>query len=506
LARIARRDHGWVSGAGFTFAGPLPTERESTTVKRRDLFKAGAVTGAALLLPAERLIANAVGSEATVTAFSVPMPIPTVLQPVARSMTTDYYQMTQREADVEIIPGTKTRVRTFNGSFPGPTINAIKGRRVIVTQTNGFTDPVVTHLHGGHVAPQDDGHVLDAIAPGASRQYTYPNNQNGATLWYHDHAHHLESEHVYRGQSGFYIVHDPATFPLALPWGANDVPIMLRSVHLDDNAQLVYTPNDFRGRNTILVNGKPQPYFKVAARKYRFRFLNSANDSAYKLALADGSQIVHVASDGGLLPAPVVTDNVDIFPGERVEAVIDFSRYPVGTSVVLINQYGETDQTRQVMRFDVDRTATDDSRIPTADDLPDLPAPGAPVVTRDVTLNIDPQTFLFLLNGKPFDPDRVDFKVKQGDQEVWRITNLDTTFGIPHNLHLHLVQFQVLDRNGVPVGPTEQGWKDTVKVWPGETVRIAVKFATQFTGRYLFHCHLLDHSAAAMMAQYEITP
>ena len=475
-------------------------------MKRRDLLKVGAVAGAALVLPAQRMVAAAVGSAASADAFSVPMPLLPVLQPYSRSTTTDYYAMTQKDADVEIIPGTKTRVRTFNGQFPGPTINAIKGRRVIVTQTNNFTDPVVTHLHGGHVAPQDDGFVLDSIAPGASKQYTYPNVQNGATLWYHDHAHHTESEHVYRGQSGFYIVHDPATFPLALPWGNADVAIMLRAVHLDDNAQLVYTPNDFRGRDTILVNGKPQPYFQVAARKYRLRFLNSANDTAFKLSLADNSAIVHVASDGGLLPAPVVTDNVDIFPGERVEAVIDFSRYPVGTSVVLMNQYGESDQTRQVMRFDIVRTERDDSRIPTADQLPDMPTPGTPSVTRDVTLQIDPRTFIFLLNGQPFDPNRVDFKIQHGAQEVWRITNLDTTFGIPHNLHLHLVQFQVLDRNGTPVGPTEQGWKDTVKVWPGETVRIAVNFNTRYTGRYLFHCHLLDHSSAAMMAQYEITP
>ncbi|MFL6140700.1 MAG: multicopper oxidase family protein [Labedaea sp.] len=473
-------------------------------MKRRDLFKAGAVTGAALLFPAQRLIAAAVGSEATVAPFSVPMPIPPVLQPVRRTTTTDYYAITQREADVEIIPGTTTRVRTFNGSFPGPTINSLRGRQVVVTQTNGFSDPVSTHLHGGHVTPENDGYVLDLIQPGQSKQYTYPNTQAGATLWYHDHAHHTESEHVYRGQSGFYLIYDPKEFKLALPWGVNDVPIMLRAVHLDDNAQLVYTPNDFRGRNTILVNGKPQPYFKVGARKYRFRFLNSANDTAFKLSLVDGSAIVHVASDGGLLPAPVTTTNVDIFPGERVDAVIDFSRYPVGSSVVLQNEYGDSDQTRLVMRFDIDHVEDDASRIPTAAELPDMPPVPAPVVNRTVTLGIDPQTFMFLLNGKPFDPNRVDFQVKQNVPEVWSITNLDTQFGIPHNLHLHLMQFQVLDRNGVPPGPTEQGWKDTVKVWPGETVRIAVTFK-DYTGRYLFHCHLLDHSVGSMMAQLEIT-
>lgn len=471
-------------------------------MKRRDLLKAGAVAGAALALPAQRLVAAAVGSDLAVTPFSVPLRIPPVLQPVRRTFDTDYYEIAMRQADVEIVPGTSTRLYTYGGQFPGPTIQALRGRRVVVRQTNSLPITTVVHLHGGHVAPEHDGFPTDVINTGQSRNYTYPNQQCAATLWYHDHAHHQESESVFRGLSGFYLVRDLDELRLGLPSGQYDVPLVLRDIRLDDNGQVVYVHGDFEGRGMVLVNGRPQPYFRVAARKYRLRLLNGANDRAFKLKLAGGGDLVQIASDGGLLPATVTTQAVEVFPGERADVIVDFSRYPVGSQIVLENEYGESDAARSVLRFDVDRTASDPSVIPDDDDLPDMPPLETATVTRDLTMAIDPQTFVFLLNGKPFDPNRVDFTVRRGQPEIWRITNTDP-FGIPHNLHLHLVQFRVLDRNGTPPGPAEAGWKDTVTIWPGTTVRIATKF-TGYTGRYVFHCHLLDHATASMMGQVEV--
>lgn len=474
-------------------------------MKRRDLFNAAAATSAALLLPAQRLVSAVAGEALSVTPFSVPLRIPPVLLPVSRATDTDYYDITQREADVEIVPGTTTRMYTYNGEFPGPTIQVHRGRRAVVRQRNTLATQVAVHLHGAHVAPEHDGHPTDVIQPGQYRDYVYPSQQRPTTLWYHDHAHHLESENVFRGLAGLYLVRDkPQEAGLGLPAGGYDVPLVFRDIRLDDNGQLVYVRNDIQGRNMVLVNGRPQPYFRVAARKYRFRLLNAANDRGFTFRLSNGANFVQIASDGGFLPATVTAPLIELFPAERAEVIVDFSGLPVGSQVILVNDSGESDAARQVLRFEVDRTASDSSRIPRDDELPAMPPGGGLAVIRDVTLAIDPATFEFKINGMAFDPNRVDFTVRRDQPEVWRITNADP-FGIPHSFHLHLVQFRVLDRNGLPPGPGEAGWKDTVTVRAGQTVRIAATF-TGYTGRYVYHCHLIDHSTHSMMAQLEIVP
>lgn len=132
--------------------------------------------------------------------------------------------------------------------------------------------PANVHLHGGHVPADSDGHPMDLIAPGSSRLYDYPNRQVGSTLWYHDHSHHTESEHVYRGMHGLYLIEDDDERRLGLPRGRYDVPIMLRDAKLDGAGTLVVGPPP--DRPTTLANGVAQPYFPVAARKYRFRLLD----------------------------------------------------------------------------------------------------------------------------------------------------------------------------------------------------------------------------------------
>ncbi|WNV87335.1 multicopper oxidase family protein [Umezawaea sp. Da 62-37] len=470
-------------------------------VTRRSLMKLTGLGGAVALLPAERAIA-ALMPTVTATPFSAPLPIPPVARPVRQTATTDFYNVAIGETTAEVFPGVRTKVFTYNGNFPAATIVARRGREVSVTHTNSLTAPTVAHLHGAHVAASSDGYPMDVINPGGSREYRYPNAQLGGTFWYHAHAHHTEAEQVYRGLAGFYLLKDDQETALGLPGGDYDVPLMVRDAHFDDAGQLVYVNGDFNARTTLLVNGKPQPYFQVAARKYRLRFVNGSNERAFRLKLADGSAMTLIGSDGGLLPAPITASSFDLWPGERVEVVVDFSRYAVGTKVVLGNDLGEVDSTKSVMRFDVVRTATDTSRVPSV--LRALPNLGTATVTRDIQLKLDLSTGAFQFDGKVFDSTRVDQHIKLGTTEIWRITNADTAPAIPHNLHLHLVQFQVLDRAGVAVGGHETGLKDTVTVPPGATVRIKVRF-DGFEGRYVYHCHMLDHSATGMMGQMEIT-
>ncbi|WP_441251439.1 multicopper oxidase family protein [Kitasatospora sp. McL0602] len=486
----------------------------SRKVSRRSALKAGVVTtgivgGAGLVAPlltrgsAEAATA-AVAGPATTPQFAVPLTTPPVLQPTSSSSTTDYYTVTMQKAVKEIIPGLRTEVHTYNGEFPGPTIKARSGRRVVVNQTNALDTVASVHLHGAEVPMDSDGSPMNTVAPGASKTYTYPNNQPGAPLWFHDHAHHVESEHVYRGMSGMYLLSDENERSLPLPSGSYDVPLVLRDVNIDTTGELVYTMGDFLNRTTILVNGRPWPYFQVAARKYRFRVLNSTNLRFFVLALSDGGSFTQIGSDGGLLATPNTTTQLKLSPGERADIVIDFSRYDVGTQLVLLNNTGPgpADLVGKVMRFDVVRDAFDFSWVPNR--LRTLPTPAIATVNRTFVLRMDedgradPMAYI---NDLTYDPNRIDTKVAWGSTEVWTITNANVR--APHNFHVHLVQFRILERNGKAPDASEAGLKDTVALLAGETVRIQLTF-NSYRGTYLYHCHLFDHGAMGMMGTMQI--
>jgi FtsP/CotA-like multicopper oxidase with cupredoxin domain len=484
--------------------------------RRKLLTVGGAAAGGALLLSeslknpsaaadgqppigdphAHELFADSVRPHANVAAFSVPMPVPRVLAPFKGDPDVDFYRLPISPANVEVLPGVQTPLLTFGGGFVGPTIKAKTGRPVSVTFTNQLTEAANVHLHGGHVLPQHDGHPMDVIAPGGSRNYLYPNTQQGATLWYHDHSHHTEAKHVYHGMHGFYLIDDAAEASLGLPSGQYDVPIMLRDALIDANGNLVdgAEPDQV---NTLLANGRPQPYFQVAARKYRFRLLNSAVHRLFTLNLG-GVEMLQIATDGGLLPAPVPRTEIQLSAAERVEIVVDFSRFPVGTQLVLGDTIGP------VLRFDVVRTAADDSRVPST--LRPLPALPPATVVRDIRLSFDVSgpVPVGLINGRPYDPNRADIQIKRGTTEIWNVINADPIeFDAAHNFHMHLVQFRVLSRDGGAPTLNDMGRKDTVSIPPTKSVRVQATFG-DYLGRYAYHCHFLEHSALGMMAQMEI--
>ncbi|MEU6127046.1 multicopper oxidase domain-containing protein [Streptomyces sp. NPDC047123] len=442
---------------------------------------------------------------ATPELFTKPMPNMPVLRPTFRTATADHYDVTMRPVRKEILPGVQTDLLTYNGNFPGATIKARSGRTVVVRQRNELNVATSVHLHGASVTQANDGDPMDTLAPGGERLYTYPNKQPHASLWYHDHAHHVESENVYRGLHGSYLLTDGIEDNLPLPKGQYDVEIGIRDAHFDSAGQLVYLMNDPQ-RTTLLVNGVPYPYFQVAARKYRLRFVNTATQRFLDLRLTDGSDIVQIGSDGGLLPRPHTTKSIPLTPGERIDAVIDFSRYAVGDQVVLENTVivnGTPEQIGMVMRFDVVRTAEDTSSIPSV--LRTLPPLPQPTNERAIEMRMDEGAGAQgkgYMDGKPYDPARVDSTIRFGASEIWSVTNTNTK--MPHNFHMHLVQFRVLERGGKPPAPGESGLKDTVKVAAGETVKLQATFDS-YRGTYLYHCHMLDHSAMGMMATMKIS-
>jgi spore coat protein A len=408
-----------------------------------------------------------------------------------------------RAARPRLLRGKRTPVWSFDGAFPGPTIKVTRGREAIVRRVNNLDVPVTIHLHGGRVPASSDGHPLDLIGPGRHKDYVYPNDQEAATLWYHDHTHHQSSRNVYKGLAGLYVIEDPDEEQFGLPSGEYDVPLVLqdRKFRRDGSFKFKDSHDDVLGR-VFLVNGRPMPFFEVANRKYRFRILNASNSRGYELGLSSGEPLIQVASDQGLLTAPVPAATIPLWTAERADVVIDFSKYPVGTRVVLGDRTGTTDPAAAapLVAFDVVREETDDSSLPPMFRPIQriLPVPGT--VEREFELEFDFDRQLWEINGKVFDPDRIDVKPRLGDTEIWTFRNLSN---VTHPMHVHLVRFQVLDRDGLPPSANEMGWKDTVRVGQSEVVRVAMTFEG-YTGRYMFHCHNLAHEDHSMMGQMKV--
>jgi spore coat protein A, manganese oxidase len=470
---------------------------------RRDALERGIGSFAMLcMLPAATR--TSAGKRAAAAAafepFQTELQIPPTLVPVSTTATEDRYEITIREGRAEIIPGTLTPVYGYDGIYPGPTIRARKGRTAVVRTTNGLPFNQNVHLHGGIVPAASDGHPMQLIAPGGSFTYTYPNTQDAATLWYHDHAHGLSARTMFYGLAGFYIVEDELEDSLELPSGDFDVPLAIQDRAFNANGSLRYTENVDEGfvGDTIVVNGSVSPRFAVKPALYRLRLLNASNAREYRLELGGGEPMVQIGGDGGLLEAPVTRTAVPLAPAERVDVVVDFRRFRAGAQVLLTNGLG-SGATSTVMRFDVTGRSTKSGRVPSQlrprEDIP------APSTTRRWDLMFATSgTPQWQLSGLAFDMQRIDARPKLGTTERWLFVNSSHR---PHPMHLHGVHFRVLDRSSGALHAGERGWKDTVMVRTDETVIVQPRFAP-YPGRYVFHCHNLEHQEKAMMLQMEI--
>jgi spore coat protein A len=435
--------------------------------------------------------------------YTVALPVPAVAKPVRP----DYFELVQREADVEILPGLRTRVLGYDGTFPGPTLVTRSGRPVVVNHRNDLPVPVAVHLHGGHTPADSDGYPTDLIQPAGRREYSYPMSQRAATLWYHDHRMEFTGSQVYRGLAGFHIVTDDAQDALGLPDGDRDIPLMITDRSFAEDGSFIYPEHHHDSSaaemagvlgDVILVNGAPWPVLEVTATRYRLRLLNASSARRYRLSLdPPRTALVQIGSDGGLLARPIEHTEVVLAPGERFEVVVDFAAFAAGAEVTLRNGLG-TGNTREVLRFRVTRRSSDDSRVPQQLSQIEPLRPDRAVRTRTWTFRRAPSNEhpAWLLNGRPFDPNRIEADVRLGEVEIWRFTS-----DVHHPVHVHLDPFQVLSRRGREPGPYDAGWKDTVDLAPSETVEVAVRFA-DYPGRYLVHCHNLEHEDMAMMAAF----
>lgn len=435
------------------------------------------------------------------TPFAVPLPIPPVLTPTSTDATTDYYTITEEQANASIIPGHTTPVWTYNGLYPGPTIKATRGRTVKLHVVNNLPEATTVHLHGAHVAASSDGGPTATFPPGASFDYTYPNDQSARTLWYHDHALDVTGAHVYKGLAGFYLLTDSNEQSLNLPSGSNDIPVVLQDRTFNSDGTLNYTLDSSAIRkgffgDTQLVNGAPQPYLQVGTRKVRLRVLNGSNARYYQLQLSNGQAMTEIGNEGGFFSAPLQMRSITLAPAERADIVIDFSSVPVGSSVTLQN--GRWDSIGDLIRFDVTRAESDTSTIPSALTTFTPIPPSTSTVSR--TFQISRDNGIWVFNGLGFDPSRIDAHVALNATETW---TFDNRSGQDHPIHVHDVNFQVLSINGSPPPADEAQWKETVNVPSWGTVQVIAHF-TDFTGTYVFHCHILEHEDMRLMGQFNV--
>jgi len=449
--------------------------------------------------------------------FRAPLPIPPVLQPVRRDGGTDFYEITQHVGRATILPGLTTEVWGYEGSFPGPTIVSRRGRRTVVHHRNRLPVPVSVHLHGGRTAPEHDGYPTDLIEPAGQRDYVYELDQPAATLWYHDHRMDFTGPQVYRGLAGFHLVRDDDEDALGLPSGEREVPLMItdRAFAADGSFRypsvdpsLTSTPgvhDDYMSGvlgDCILVNGAPWPVMEVATVKYRFRVLNASNARRYRLRLEGGPPFVQIGSDLGLLAAPVAHDELDIAQAERFDVVVDFSGHSPGDEITMVNDYGRGG-TAEVMRFVVARREDDTSTVPAR--LADVATLSEDDVVEQRTFVFargDAQahgTTLWTVNDQPFSPDTILARPRLGTTERWVIRALN----VEHPIHIHLAPFQVLRQDGNEPGPYTRGWKDTVNLDNGGRADLLLRFEG-YRGKYVFHCHNLEHEDMMMMANFEV--
>jgi FtsP/CotA-like multicopper oxidase with cupredoxin domain len=456
----------------------------------------------------------------------------------------DYYEVTARPGMEEIYPGVLTRTMGYNGIYPGATFITERDRPVVVRFVNRIDDIISTHLHGGHTPPESDGVPMlsygpnsiispDVPYPGA-RTFVYPNdNPFSATLWYHDHGEDVTAHNVYMGLAGFYILQPNRSeqdmtirsIEARLPsgYGRYDIPMVFQDRQFNADYSLNYNNFEHDGflGDRFLVNGVIQPYLPVARRKYRFRWLNGSNARQYEFFLSSGDKYFVIGSDGGLLPQPAEVASLRVAPAERYEVVIDFSRYPVGSRVYLLNCLQQTsgrgpedvemDHCTPIVEFRIARDEQDPSTIP--DVLqPDIAAyisqhlterPGQQIKNTDIRL--ERGNGAWQINGRFYDPNRVDVVEKLNTYSVWTLFN--TSGGWSHPLHIHDEEFAVVDRNGRPPKPYESGLKDVFNIGPNDTVRVAAFWTGERNiGKYVFHCHNLEHEDMRMMGIFDVIP
>jgi spore coat protein A len=530
--------------------------------------------GKVLLVLLVLVSASAFGAAYAAEEYKDPLPIPPrIVVPAApeAELVIPMSQFTTQFA--QGLP--ETTVWGYGGVSPGPTIEVESGTNLTVHWVNllprqhflhvrppgmhgmpGMPGPdlpdvrTVVHLHGAVVSQpgiSDKTHDNDGwpdlwIQPGEQQIAEYPNQQTARTLWYHDHAMQTTGRNVYAGLAGMYLIHDAYERSLNLPSGDYEIPLIFQSKGFNGDGSLYYpsvTGQDYYG-TVVTVNGKMFPYLNVEPRKYRFRILNASNSRTLAIRLINPADDSHgpafyvIGTDSGFLektavlndPANTQARRLNLAPAERADVIIDFSKYAGKTFLLHNNSFTDEDDGEipipHIMQFRVadKATSTDTSQIPMQMKPIERLKPESAAQTRQIVIGDETApdgTLMLMLNKMFWDDPITEFPVL-GTTEVWQIINTEPD---NHPFHIHLVQFQILDRTAydvehykdtgqitltgpaIPPPPEEAGWKDVVLARPGTITRIIMRFEP-YAGYYVYHCHILEHEDMDMMRPFQV--
>ena len=445
-------------------------------------------------------------------------------------------------------------------AFQNPILRIESGTRFTASLDNGLSEPTIIHWHGLHTPANMDGHPVNTIAPSARYDCDFTVRNRGGTYWYHTHAHMLTAKQAYNGLASFFLVEDDDQRKLAkaldLQLGVTDLPLVIQDKQFDEQGRLRYQPNAHEAMmgwlgDVILANLTPNAFQTVTPRTYRLRMLNGSNARIYRLAFMKGGTALNftvIGTDGGLIERPETVTEAFLSPGERLDVLFNAGQAQPGDDIFLKSlafdpmenegsggmggmggmnmnmgggqMMGGMGSSRlplgmafNVLKLSVVAGERVIAKLPeTLSQIKLIGIEGAP--ERKIELSMGHMRFL--INGLTFRMDEIAFDVKRGAVEIWRISN--PAIGMPHPMHLHGFSFQVIERLNSPPAlaasarfgkgrtVSDLGWKDTVLVWPGETVRIAIDFTHDFPGSqtYLFHCNNLEQEDAGMMINYRV--
>lgn len=505
---------------------------------------------------------EAAAIEREAAAFANPLRLPGAGGLYGVMPVSEFKEVRLIRTEIELLPGKRTPYLAYAAEsggrrFLNPALLARRGDEIRVRMVNQLDEPTIIHWHGLRNDARNDGTGLILAQPGEAFEYAFKVQDRASMYFYHPHPHGYIPGQVYHGLAGLLFVDDEEEAELRrkldLTLGETEIPLVLQDRSFDAQGRLQYQISHeemiqgFLGER-LLVNLTERPFLRALRRIYRFRILNGANARTYQLSFFQGGRKLGyylAGTDGGLLASPQRVSQSFISPGQRLDILLDLREAREGPVTLATLSFdpmhaeggghgsmagmdhkmaapGTIEQRmamegepRALLRIDVGPIHAYPAKVPAK--LSRLPAAKIPAgAPRRIKLAQDAKGN-WTINGWTYDANAVPLTVKRGAAETWLIENERAS--MPHPMHIHGFQFRVLERRASPeqvralagahngLLPQDRGVVDTVHVWPGETVRIALDFSHPHAGDqdYVFHCHNLEHAEVGMMIRYRVT-
>ena len=482
---------------------------KKTKITRRKLLAGTAalsVAGGSALIFCQGVLANAHAQGEN------PLKIPP-LELGRLEGTTRNYDLKIQHGQTEFIPGLMTPTNGINGSFLGPVVRMRQGENIRLNVNNALNEDTTLHWHGFNLPAKADGGPHQIIKPGQTWSPEFQVAEKASTMWYHSHLMGKTAEQVWSGIAGMVIIDDDQSDQLDLPntYGVDDIAIALQDRTIRADGTMPYAPSMHDNMMGMtgqipMANGTIGAYFDATTSLVRMRLLNGSNGTIYSIGFSDGRTFQKIGTDGGLLAQPVDVRLITMGPGERAEIIVDLSD---GKNVALTH-FVRISQTRVQPEFtfvELRPQAGQKTSAPLPATLTNLPDVSADQATNTRQFVLDMQGMMmmsrFTINDKQMDINVINETIPKDTVEIWEVSNRSQ---MAHPFHVHNTQFRIIDRDGQPVAPYENGLKDTILIQPGRRARILIEFKNYSDPvlPYMYHCHILEHEDAGMMGQFTV--